>query len=780
MQSIDQDTDEVERIRLLRKISSLESNELTDPPSTRSLRGLKSQYNALIETSIQTTPYPDLFEYLPTEIWMDILLEVIDDDCLNILPLTQGLPLYMTIDIPITPILRDAFLQREANRIQYLKIKMLPGHSPFWSENDNDPLSHLFGYSIGSLFKDLGQLPLLESLTSDIDDRGDSALCLALRYLNAPNIKYVTHVSLSDDALALPIYTGLRSLETYLQLGTVIPKLVKFTDLKELVLSGVAWEEQGEQEMPPESYIKTCKYIPPLEYLRSHQRSSNYIWPLLTQVTSSIRVLKLEIRWGKVFELLTATYEAHYLHQLQISIFVDPYEDELKDIGWKTPTLLQLQEFGLKVYPRGDIAIPKATHILLNALDGSLVNIQTLHLDSDIVASDLVRFLKGMEHLNVLNIKGSVENDEARRISCPALKRLVAETEGILRYVSMPNLFSLTIQSRYDLDKPINGVPNLEIDRSFVTSVQSLSLDTRIANILIPDGTKFTQLLTLEWIGSGRTYFHLYHPFPSLTKITFAESNQYLGASSFCELLLRYPRLCPRLETVYMHEYPEWDMLLYMLLRRNVYQSQDNISRITSIGLPGYPAPSIVVPLNTLLLGKIPLEIPSLEGVSYMLIYSDPAMRAIQRRKAKMPQGSDPPLPNHLRDWFDIWKEREYAWAQKGLEHKDWRQRKSHCARHNYSRLVVIDGHTLDVLDIIIDSKELEYPVFQIGAEWGVGLDIPSVGSEDLEPGSDNEDPLSQIDDKVFQTDDEHSGSEAGNEYDCGRVADLMRAGGTP
>ncbi|CAG8487522.1 4990_t:CDS:2 [Acaulospora colombiana] len=548
MQSTNQDTDELEPVKLIRKISTLESNEFADLPSTRTLRDLKSQYNALIKQNMPRTRYPDLFEYLPTEIWMHILLELWifinirgDLDALELahsaLFLSKGLPLSITVDVPMTPIVQETFLKREVARIQHLTI-----------------------------------------------------------------------------------VPGFRYLQTSSRLETVIPKLVKLTALKALSLFDSSREEQ---ETPSKSYTKVCNIIAPIEYLRLFQTPSTYIWPLLAQVISRTRELGLKIRWGDVFELFTAIHEAPYLHRLEIIIMVDPDEDVVKATGWKAPTLLQIQCFQLSVYERQAIFVAKA---LLDALDGSLANLQTLHFHCDIFASDLVRFLKGMEHLNILNVLGYVENDEAGMVSCPSLKTLIAKTEGVLCYVSMPNLLSLTINSTYDLEKSIKCISYPDIDRSFVTSVQSLSLDTRIAAILIPDDTKFTQLLTLEWIGSGSTYFHLYHPFTSLTKINFAAYNQNLGASYFCELLLRYPRLCPRLKTICMHEYPEWDMLLYMLLRRNVYQSQDNISRITSIGLPGYPAPSILVPLKTLLLGKIPLVIPSLEGFLYYLILSDLTM----------------------------------------------------------------------------------------------------------------------------------------------------------
>lgn len=53
------------------------------------------------------------------------------------------------------------------------------------------------------------------------------------------------------------------------------------------------------------------------------------------------------------------------------------------------------------------------------------------------------------------------------------------------------------------------------------------------------------------------------------------------------------------------------------------------ISRIKRIETPGFPAPCILVPLNALLLGKLPLEMPSPEDISFVevqYIYFNRAM----------------------------------------------------------------------------------------------------------------------------------------------------------
>ncbi|PVF92122.1 hypothetical protein CPB86DRAFT_878096, partial [Serendipita vermifera] len=288
MQSTTPGSNEGERINLLRQISILESKGEDSLPTITSLRDFKSRYNALVEGGIQRIQYPDLFQYLPTEIWMQILLEVIDDDCLNILPLLQvcqrwvsilvseprlwtsvyirgdldalelahsalflskGQPLCVIVDIPTVSVVQERFLQREANRIRHLKIKAMSGYLQTWEfSNQNAHIVH-------NLLKGFGPLPSLESLTIDIgtDTISKTTLSSALHFLNAPNIKYLTPVSSFDDISAFSRFSQLRSLETSLSLEEVISELVKLTDLKELVLSNSRQEARGS---PPLSYVK--------------------------------------------------------------------------------------------------------------------------------------------------------------------------------------------------------------------------------------------------------------------------------------------------------------------------------------------------------------------------------------------------------------------------------------------------------------------------------------------------------------------------------------------
>jgi hypothetical protein len=162
----------------------------------------------------------------------------------------------------------------------------------------------------------------------------------------------------------------------------------------------------------------------------------------------------------------------------------------------------------------------------------------------------------------------------------------------------------------------------------------------------------------------------------------------------------------------------------------------------------GFPAPFILVPLSTLLLGKVPIEMPCPEELSFMEIqdiYFDRTMyvktmltRIVTNRmgsasinrsgcegcihcrlvcdkpvkssteslhiygdsetdmttRSKILKGSDPPLPRQLRAWVDGWTERRRLWRERESIITDGRfSRWGYCRRRE--RLVIIDGYTL-------------------------------------------------------------------------------------
>jgi hypothetical protein len=471
-------------------------------------------------------------------------------------------------------------------------------------------------------------------------------------------------------------------------------------------------------------------------------------------VGSSLRVLQLEITWEQLLKLFNVIQDLQYLHDLSLSIPISSTRAELGGNRGKAPALPQVQIFllemkekfvGPQILDASDFA--EAAHLVLDALDSSLPHVRTVRLTSHIYTNDLVRLVRTMGDLASLDIIWTVRNNTTERVTCPTLKTLRAHDQDVLRYLRMPNLTSITLLHTARVDE----VENEPFDCSFASTIRWVAMPSKGASAVLANGGEFTQLDTIEWYNCIHGYDYLDGSFPSLTKIIFGEVVQ--GVNAFCELLLRYPRSCPRLEMISSRNFPEWDTLLYMLLRRNVHCNQNGISRIKRIEIPGLPAPSILVPLSALLLGKIPIEMPSAEelslvGIEYPFfdrtVYVNFILINVHKRtnstdwsahttrsgcascihcrnpcnepitlppwiiifygngeddmmaRRYLPKGSDPPLSTQLQDWVDGWTERRKMWKQKESTSNPQFSRRWYCGRYPDPAIVVIDGYTLN------------------------------------------------------------------------------------
>jgi hypothetical protein len=642
MQSQISDSIESKRFELLEKIHKLESNELTE--SNPALRDLKSRYNELIEATTQSIQY---LEYFPTEIWIHVFLRITEDDWMDILPLMQvcqrwtsiivsepriwtsiyvrssaeslelaysalhlsrDFPLHVTVQVPMDPNIQRTLIRREASRIQSIRLE----------KTDNRLASDKeFMKMSANVLKDLGPLPSLHSLSINRYLRGDDISWSPILFnLDAPQIRHVESAVFSQDVLETSRYSRLRDLRASSPLEVILPKLVKLADLRRLTL--LAPSKLDEPMPPSEESTEPWKDMAPLKSLGHLQEYSELIWPLLKHVSPSLRVLELEIAQEQLPKLFTVIQNAQNLHDLSLHTPILFTTGGLQGNRWKAPTLPQIRRFLLEIMidePIDGLGLnassAEAAHLVWEALDKGLPRVRILHLQTYIYGDDLVRLVETMGDLTSLDLISVVRGDRTGKATCPTLKTLRAGDQIVLHYLSTPNLFSIDIMNVAILDEEVSR----PIDRSFVSTVQSIAMHGGDASTILANGREFTQLRTLEWHNSHYGYNYRDDSFPSLTNIIFSHGSSHSG-TAFCESLLRYPRSCPRLEAICFGTFPEWDMLLYMLLRRNVFHNRNDISRISRIKLSAYPGPCILVPLCILLSGKIPVEMPSPEELS--------------------------------------------------------------------------------------------------------------------------------------------------------------------
>jgi hypothetical protein len=650
--------------KLFENIHTLESNQLTDSNTSTALRDLRSQYNQLIDARNQQFHHPNYLEYLPNEIWTHVFLRLAEDDGLDILPsmqvcqhwtsiivseprlwtsiyfrddnieflelaysalcLSKDFPLDVTIEFRIDSNIQIPLLQREASRIQYLRLET----SAYFPDSGKEQ----FIKFIANLLKDLSPLPSLHSLTVGGGLTGDANFWSSILVnLDAAQIRYVQPAVFSQDVLSTSRYTQIRHLATSSALETLLPELVKFSDLRRLSL--LARPKLNESISTSEMSIDSYKDIALLKSLRYSQEFSDVTWPLLKHVSSSLRVLQLEITWEQLPKLFTVMQDTQSLYEVSLFIPLSSIESKSEDSRWKAPALPQIRMLALELTRNGMsrriddlLDFSREAHVVVEALENSFPHVRTLYLGPRIYANDLVRLTRTMENLTSLNVEWIDPSHQSEKATCPTLKTVTTGDPMVLCHLIMPNLTSITIGSTRRIDE----MENDPLDRSFVSTVQSIAMKSEYGPTILANGSEFTQLHTLQWYDNYHGYHYQDDSFPSLTKIIFNGGLE--TANAFCESLLRYPRLCPLLETIYFADCPEWDTLLYMLLRRNTHHRPNNLSRITRIRTLGYPAPCILAPLRDLLLGKIPLDMPSPEELSVVGIediYFDPTVYVV-------------------------------------------------------------------------------------------------------------------------------------------------------
>jgi hypothetical protein len=552
------------RINPLEKTHIVESSGFTDSNTSKDLHNLKSRYNQLNEARKHPSEYINYLEYFPNEIWTQVFLRVAEEDSANILPLMQvcqrwtsiivsepriwtsiyiqssieslelaysalclskGFPLDVTIEVPMDSNIQGTFLQRETHRIRYLQLKPLSG---YFSNRKNEGNEQLIKVS-ANVLKDLGPLPSLHSLIiHTFPNRNVTSLSPILVNLDAPQLRYVEGAVFPQDVLANSRYTRLQDMRTLILLETILPELINFSDLRRLSL--LAQPELEESTSPSVLPIEACKDIAPLKSLEYHQEYSDLIWPLLKHVSSSLRVLELSIEWGQIVKLSTVIQDAKYLYDLSLSIPLSSTQGELEANRGKAPILPEIQRFVLEIMEVDvdemffeTLSYAEAARLVLEALDFNLPHVRTLHLKSDIYTNDLVRLVRTMQNLTLLDLTWMIQSNQDEKMTCPTLKTLRANDQNVLRYLRMPNLTSITFPYKSRDTARVDEVPNEPFDYSFASTIQLIAMRSEDASAILIDGTKFKQLHTLEWYSSLPGYDYRDGSFPSLTKVVFSD-----------------------------------------------------------------------------------------------------------------------------------------------------------------------------------------------------------------------------------------------------------------
>ncbi|KIM32366.1 hypothetical protein M408DRAFT_326960 [Serendipita vermifera MAFF 305830] len=366
---------------------------------------------------------------------------------------------------------------------------------------------------------------------------------------------------------------------------------------------------------------------------------------------------------------------------------------------------------------------------------------------NEVPTPTLLTLLAAMPHLEKLEFKGHLSKEEGPTLIVPSLEELVVSNETILRYLQVPNALSIRISGA-----EIKG--HSSISQLEAPSLRTLAINSSLASAVSADLSP--HLTSLTWLDPAHGCAVAARSFDSLTRIFFDHISPRKECNDFCELILRYPASCRSLHTLEMRAYPEWDILLHMVQRRNLLPGL-GVARLTTLKIPGYPAPLLLVPLTELLGGRSPQPMPPIGELCLgmvdapyfdvnvpgcedcidsrmscasrldrhdkkkfdMLATEDGNSKVSERESPEQAKvtplrGSDPPLPEELQTWFDGWSVRRTVWYAKWIDWNRHSGRKAACDRHDYRELVSITGDLLqgisfDSLVLYLLSREELY-----------------------------------------------------------------------
>jgi hypothetical protein len=244
----------------------------------------------------------------------------------------------------------------------------------------------------------------------------------------------------------------------------------------------------------------------------------------------------------------------------------------------------------------------------------------------------LLEYLEGIQNcLENLVVSGTVDTSDAGEEVVPlyALRHLTIFNSAILGHIDAPFLQTLT---GTDHHPPRSQVYKIKAG----SDLHELTLHPALAVLL--KHLDLSGLKTLNWVGGSDEEVALPTlAIPSLQKVKFGSEAIMPEVLKFLEALVKEPAKLRYLETLAFGGYPAFDLLLRVLERRNMASdileggnnamlseetTEENMQKIldvkpiTTILLPGYPAPDTLSSIVRLLGQKLgpPDEA---EGVSF-------------------------------------------------------------------------------------------------------------------------------------------------------------------
>lgn len=774
-----QDLGVLKQRNLLRQFYQLYNPHHVD--ESPELSRVRNEYNWLAQRQRhqrQTCTLPDPFDFLPPELLLQCFSEVPHDrsdglfSCLQVsrrwryflmsastfwtrVFIGQGTGNVRRVEMGLqysqsAPLILEVFLQPQQDEwwLELLKphahrIKEIHFRHHAIYDGDYSMREPLFPQALKALQR-LDRLSALETLAYVNGQQSYPPRIPPENFPVMPALRNVLGFNLESEVLGMDIISlqNLRRFTTGSPLRGIIPTLTQCSSLEhiELLESFDNLTRFIVERVDDDSPWGDITQLPLLKTLIFIRNGLNAIKPVLTLRGSQLTTLYIRISWT---DMANASYLRHLPSLSHLRIYHPVERTDDSSVPLPTfPPLPQVKEFHFIQQP--DIVIesmPSPTQhfvALFHALGDRMNQVKTLTLGffETPPVEALLRYLSTLKLLDRVELSYSELTSDASisKYTLPSLQSIRLSNETLLQYLDLPLLEDLWVDT-ISSDGSQSCTPNSR------ELVQAKSTPTEYLH-----GSRFPRVQKLSWDGSisfssvtFRRCSTITTTFSSIRTLVFAEAYARKDSNDFCEVLLRSPSSCPRLETISFHCYPSWDLLCHMLLRRNIMPGS-SVTPLTSIQLPGYPSNTLLAPITALLAKRIP-KIPAISDIA--LTFRNGLFDAtkpgcdccldcgltcnsqVQIIDPNLPVPAQPDLSlsstedsidvatgseasdtedgliEPLRNWFDGWPRRRQMWNSFS-EAWGYKYRRSFaCGKHDFVHLVTITGSMMQEVQLV-------------------------------------------------------------------------------
>lgn len=506
----------------------------------------------------------------------------------------------LAVFIVLQPNLEIASIfQGHIDRIREITLRHRAYDMEFLSRDD------LFLHAFSTL-KKLGRLSSLESISYTTTFQ--SPLAIEINKLPLmPVIRELTGFSI-------------RSTHTNLSLGRLVQMSLELPlpEVHALARECPKLEHLRLTGSPPSLPFERSLYdFPLLKHLEFEREAGlRDLEPLLFSRCKHLVTLQLHLTWSQLCE---ADYlgQMPHLTKLILNCMAHVPTSTVRHLG--LPSLNHVEELHflqIPIPPGEEIGPSQWMTNLFKTLAANMRNVGVLKLSlvQEVPVDLLLEYLSQLTKLDRLELVHDIlfVDNAFNRTTLRSVKSLRLPNETLLLHVHLPRLSHLWIDSMA-VDIPTQAFELAPPNATPGTSSQNPKSSSQLLKLEVPSVRELT------WNGSAtmgilRKSSSFTTAFASIRRLVFAEPYARKDANDFCEVILRQPSKCPHLESISFHCYPSWDLLFYMLLRRNLMHGV-TISPIRSIELPGYPCTSLLSPLLGLLSSSL-VFIPPLADIA--------------------------------------------------------------------------------------------------------------------------------------------------------------------